>query len=797
MPRYSFDSESAEREPLETQYSYSPQSRQPYRQQQQQQQQQHYQQYQDSPDYRYHQNDNNNNNNGQAQYQQQQQQQNYGSPTRSDRPGAHPDSHFGRLRQERRLSRDRSASGGPSYLATGAAAGAAATSAQYSDAVSPISPPQPPPHRDADGRYWGQELGYGTGPQSNITPGADNFGEAAAGGLSGVAYSVADRHPRESGVEAMSGPNYPQQAYQSQQQQQYGRGAGNGPYGNDQASQGLHPAAYAAGYTGDRNSHSSLAGLNAAAVPPGAASPGMRTPSRSPHRAYNDLYSDDPYQGYSGMPNPSLGVVNPHDIEDDGDEGLEYGRRGHRTSMLSLGGSSNRSGHHGTAAAAAGAGAGGAAAGAGVMGALGGLVGRNAAGRSGGPSGQYDPVHNGSTGYQGGGSAYDLGSNRAEKSSDWLSKQSGSSKKWKWVIIIGIGLVIAAGIACGIVFGVVLKNKNGSSSSSGSASDDEDANGDLNINSSEIKKLLNNADLHKIFPGVDYTPLNTQYPDCLHSPPSQNNVTRDVAVLSQLTNTIRLYGTDCNQTEMVIHALKQLKMDDTIKIWMGVWQDNNDTTNARQLEQMWTILDTYGETPFKGLIVANEILFREQMTTSELGTLLASVRTNLTSKDMSLPVATSDLGDKWTAELAQQSDYVMANIHPFFGGINAKDAASWTYSFWENNNGPYFKSDADKNIISETGWPTQGGTDCGTDTVTDCPDASVAGIDELNQFMEDWVCDALTNGTQYFWFEAFDEPWKIQFNEEGKEWEDHWGLLDVNRKLKSGVKIPDCGGKTV
>ena len=48
-------------------------------------------------------------------------------------------------------------------------------------------------------------------------------------------------------------------------------------------------------------------------------------------------------------------------------------------------------------------------------------------------------------------------------------------------------------------------------------------------------------------------------------------------------------------------------------------------------------------------------------------------------------------------------------------------------------------------------------------------------------------------------FEAFDEPWKILFNEpdEDKEWEDKWGLMDVNRVLKPGVKIPDCGGKEV
>jgi exo-beta-1,3-glucanase (GH17 family) len=66
----------------------------------------------------------------------------------------------------------------------------------------------------------------------------------------------------------------------------------------------------------------------------------------------------------------------------------------------------------------------------------------------------------------------------------------------------------------------------------------------------------------------------------------------------------------------------------------------------------------------------------------------------------------------------------------------------------------------------------------------------------MNQFMADWVCPALENGTDYFWFEAFDEPWKVRFNKGDEQWEDKWGLMDPGRKLKPGIEIPDCGGKT-
>lgn len=228
-----------------------------------------------------------------------------------------------------------------------------------------------------------------------------------------------------------------------------------------------------------------------------------------------------------------------------------------------------------------------------------------------------------------------------------------------------------------------------------------------------------------------------------------------------------------------------------------VWIDGNSSTNARQLDQMWDILDEYGDEPFEGLIVANEILFREEMEIDELSDLLDEVRSNLTDKDLDLHVATSDLGDDWSSGLASSSDYIMSNIHPFFAGEPASNAASWTWSFWEGNNKQYWKTQKERNIIAEIGWPTDGGTNCGDGTATGCPNSAVANVTGLNQLLEDWVCPALKNGTQYFWFSAFDEPWKARFDEKDKEWESKWGLMDVDRNIKDGVEIPDCDGKTV
>lgn len=621
---------------------------------------------------------------------------------------------------------------------------------------------------------------------------------------------VADAQPRESGLEAMrntpglgsSNPEdlqtgYPQPGPEAHLYDGAGHGAPD-PYLDEHMSV---PSPYSQpSYGNGGASQSSLAPIGAAAIPPGAATPSARSAiSRSPH-SFSDPFTDNPYNRYSRTLDPMMTGIDPNSIEDDGDDGLEYGANPQRGSILNL--RSNNHSDPGTGTAIAG----GAAAG----GLLGGLLGRNSGSAR---ASLYDPVqgHAANTAYGGPGGVVGSEGSRGpgpevlggpSEKSEWLTKQSSGSKKMRWIIGLLIAFLVIGGIVGGVVGGVLSKKNSKSSSGSGSSSDSSGSSssgdssspsGDLNKNSAQVKALLNNPNLHKVFPGIDYTPMNTQYPDCLGLKPDPNNVTLDMAVLSQLTNNIRLYGTDCNQTEMVLHSIDQLGLNGTTKVWLGVWLDNNATTNQRQLDQMYNIFDTWGASSFKGVIVGNEVLFREDMPVTELITYIEGVRTNLTNRGIKLPIACSDLGDNWTAQLASAVDIVMSNIHPFFGGVPAPNAASWTWEFWQQHD--YTLSpDVSKNYIAETGWPSTGGTDCGGPAT--CPDGAVASIDGMNTFMNDWVCQSLQNGTNYFWFEAFDEPWKIQYDTPGENWEDKWGLMDVNRNLKSGVKIPDCGGTT-
>jgi len=305
-----------------------------------------------------------------------------------------------------------------------------------------------------------------------------------------------------------------------------------------------------------------------------------------------------------------------------------------------------------------------------------------------------------------------------------------------------------AGTYAGI-FGSSSGNNSTSSSSSG-------GNSDLTKSSPEIVALMNNEDLHKVFPGIDYTPQNAQWPACLTNPPSQDNVTKDIAIISQLAPAVRLYGTDCNQTELVLTAISALGLQDSLKLWAAVWLENNSTTNTRQLSQMYNVLASHGTSQIAGVIIGNEVLYRKDMTESQLIGNITSFRSNLTTLypgATTIKVGTSDLGSSWTPTLATAVDVVMSNIHPFFGGVPAAQAAAWTWEFFQTNDVPVSAGMTGKQqIIAETGWPSGGGNDCGSDAAcASSTDGAVAGIGEMNTFLGEWVCQSLANGTEYFW----------------------------------------------
>ncbi|KAG0152166.1 hypothetical protein CROQUDRAFT_667483 [Cronartium quercuum f. sp. fusiforme G11] len=293
------------------------------------------------------------------------------------------------------------------------------------------------------------------------------------------------------------------------------------------------------------------------------------------------------------------------------------------------------------------------------------------------------------------------------------------------------------------------------------------------------------------FYGMAYSPDGALLPDC---GASQANVTRDIANMAQLTPRIRLYGSDCNQTALVLQGIKDAGNVD-LSVWLGIFIDGNDTVYQRQMDAVVDAIKTYGSEHIAGITVGNEYLLlsygdsgspTDAKGVAARTTLLNYIqKTNKTIQALKLnkaiPLGTADAGSAVTKELCAGTDYVMANVHPWFGKVPIEQSAAWTWQFFQDFDVSVCAQAANKPItyIAETGWPSA--TD-NASMATDWP--SGPSIANLQMFLDTFICQANKNATNYY----KDEAWKKIYG--GVE--PYWGLFDFNANFKTGLKLPNC-----
>lgn len=376
--------------------------------------------------------------------------------------------------------------------------------------------------------------------------------------------------------------------------------------------------------------------------------------------------------------------------------------------------------------------------------------------------------------------------------------EAASKSKKKWWIIGGV--VAAIVIIAAVVGGVVGSQKSKSGSSGGNSSSGAGNSGTGNAANTDASNFDKDPRLHQSFWGFAYTPQGSVPPMC---GATQGNVTRDIQLLSQITTRLRLYSANCNTTAFVLQAIKDTKVDMTV--WPAVYIDSNEESNTAQMADIKQAIEDYGTDHIEGITVGNEFLLNNLTATGVTASTTSAgytpgvdylrshiVSMNDTIKGMSLskhlPIGVSDAGSLLNTYLAERIDYFMANVHPYFGALAINDAAAWTWQFFEWNNVEIAAEATNKpaTFIAETGWPTESLTAADANSGAGSPqgDASVAN---LQTFLDTFVCQANANGTHYFYFEAFDEPWKAQYG--GVE--PFWGLFDKDRNLKN-VTIPVC-----
>ena len=200
-----------------------------------------------------------------------------------------------------------------------------------------------------------------------------------------------------------------------------------------------------------------------------------------------------------------------------------------------------------------------------------------------------------------------------------------------------------------------------------------------------------------------------------------------------------------------------------MKTLVGALLSDNKEDNEKEIEALITVAK---EGCVDIAAVGNEVLYRNDLSLEELLGYIRRVKEALPH----IPVGYVDAYYEFSVhpELVEISDVILSNCYPYWEGCHIDGALSHMQQMFGQ------ASDAargKKVIITETGWPSQGGSLKG---------AFSSEENAMKYFIntQAWATKA---NIETFYFSSFDEAWKT--GDEGDVGA-YWGLWDKNEKLK-------------
>ncbi|GMG17574.1 unnamed protein product [Phytophthora fragariaefolia] len=281
-------------------------------------------------------------------------------------------------------------------------------------------------------------------------------------------------------------------------------------------------------------------------------------------------------------------------------------------------------------------------------------------------------------------------------------------------------------------------------------------------------------------PGINYNPrIGPDWATEDQRCKSAASIEADMATLAQVTRSIRLYGlADCEQVSTVVPAA----INAGLSVSLGLWVDDVDTVFEEEFAMLQTLIQQNPRLFAGGGIVdihvGSEAIYRKDITVEKNIEYLQRVKALLAAYSLSssVPVTIAEIGDVYLAhpELAQVVDFVQANGFPFWEKIAVEDAVD----YFERRMEPLQQQAAalgKKVVIGETGWASGGSSS----------KASVASPESSARYFHNFYQMAKEQSLQYYYFEGFDEEWKIDAGNDTVE--GYFGLFHEDRTLKTEI----------
>ncbi len=264
--------------------------------------------------------------------------------------------------------------------------------------------------------------------------------------------------------------------------------------------------------------------------------------------------------------------------------------------------------------------------------------------------------------------------------------------------------------------------------------------------------------------GFAYSPYQSGQNNISGPQPSIEKIDMDLALLADLTDSIRTYSATEIFAEIPLLAEKH-----GLDVMLGAWLDNEPYSNALEIEHAIQLSELMNVTH---VLIGNEVLLRQNLSIDELTNFLDQAR-----EEINKPVSTAETWSTWLQypQLAEHVDFIAVHILPYWEGIAVDQALNFIIQRLEllKQNYPDLPI-----VIAEVGWPSEGRT----------REAAVSSTPNQSLFLRHFLAYTQQHTElKYFLMEAFDQPWKRR--DEGSVGA-HWGVFDADRENKFAFEGP-------
>ena len=239
---------------------------------------------------------------------------------------------------------------------------------------------------------------------------------------------------------------------------------------------------------------------------------------------------------------------------------------------------------------------------------------------------------------------------------------------------------------------------------------------------------------------------------------TEEQVNRRIQIIKPYTKWVRSFS--CVEGN---EHIPRVASKNGLKTLVGAWLGNDKEMNDAEIEGLIALAK---EGCVDIAAVGNEVMYRGDLTEDELLDYINQVKEALPG----IPVGYVDAYYEFShrPRITEACDIILSNCYPYWEGCDINHSLAHMQAMFGQ---AAHAGNGKKVIITETGWPSEGGSLRG---------AFSSRENAMKYFINSQVWSAKDN-IEMFYFSSFDESWKV-----GAEGDvgAYWGLWDKNEKLK-------------